>query len=159
MSGTLEGILIPLFGVGLSTLASGVKVVISRLVLLSVLPMGFHWRLRVTRSVFLPGSLLGIEASLLAISSLCELRSSLLGVVWTRREPFANVGAVLCLLDGPQGCVPAYCVVWFRFRMVRRHLAHRPSEVGRIYRLMDMVREGYPGHGSVCGVSLSVILI
>ena len=33
--------------------------------------------------------------------------------------------------------------------MVRRYLAYRPAEVGRIYRLQDMVREGCPGHGPV----------
>ena len=56
---------------------------------------------------------------------------------------------MLSLLDCPQGCDPAYCVVWFRFRMVRRYLAHRPSEVGGIYRLLDMVRKGCLGHGPV----------
>ena len=47
------------------------------------------------------------------------------------------------------GCDPACCVVWFRFRMVRRYLAYRPSEVGRMYRLLDSVREVCPGHGPV----------
>ena len=61
----------------------------------------------------------------------------------------ANVGAVLSLLDGPHGCDAAYCVVWFRFRMMRRYLAYRPAEVGRGDRLLDMVREGCPGHGPV----------
>ena len=43
-------------------------------------------------------------------------------VVWSRRQPLANVGAVLSLLDGPTGCDPAFCVVWFRFRLLRRYL-------------------------------------
>ena len=43
----------------------------------------------------------------------------------------------------------ACCIVWFRFRMVRRYLAYRPAGVGRVYRLLDMVREGCLGHGPV----------
>ena len=42
---------------------------------------------------------------------------------------------------------PAFCVVWFRFRLLRRHLALWPSQVGRAYRLLEMVGEGCPGHG------------
>ena len=30
-------------------------------------------------------------------------------------QPLACVGAVLSLLDGPTGCDPAFCVVWFSF--------------------------------------------
>ena len=61
----------------------------------------------------------------------------------------ANVGAVLCLLDGPTGCDPAFCVVWFRFRLLRRYLALWPAEVGRVYRLLEMVGNGCPGHGPI----------
>ena len=57
-------------------------------------------------------------------------------MVWSRRQPLAGVGAVLCLLDGPTGCDPAFCVVWFRFRLLRRYLALWPAEVGRVYRLL-----------------------
>ena len=71
---------------------------------------GFEWS---GLCIFL---LLCIEASLLASASLRKLRSSLIGVVWSRRQPLAGVGAVLSLLDGPSGCDPAFCVVWFRFR-------------------------------------------
>ena len=49
-----------------------------------------------------------------------------------------DAGAVLSLHDGPQGCDPGYCAVWFRFRMLRRYLAYRSSEVGRIYRMLDL---------------------
>ena len=38
-------------------------------------------------------------------------------MVWSRRQPLASVGAVLSLLDGPTGCDPAFCIVWFRFRL------------------------------------------
>ena len=53
------------------------------------------------------------------------------------------------MLDGPSGCDPAFCVVWFRFRMLRRHLAYRPGEVSRVYRLLESAAEGSPGHGPV----------
>ena len=65
-------------------------------------------------------------------------------VVWSRRQPLASVGAVLSLLDGPTGCDPAFCVVWFRFRLLRRYLALWPAEVGRVYRLLGMVGDGCP---------------
>ena len=52
------------------------------------------------------------------------------------------VGAVLSLLDGPTGSDPAFCAVWFRFRLFRWHLALWPSQVGRAYRLLEMVGEG-----------------
>ena len=78
-----------------------------------------------------------------------KLRSSLFKVAWSRRQPLANMGAVLSVLDGPQGCDPAYFVVWFRFRMVRGYIAYRPDEVGVVYHLLGMVTEGCPGHGPV----------
>ena len=97
--------------------------------------------------MYLPAALHGVEASLLASGSLRRLRSAICRVVWSRRQPLANVGAVLSLLDGPTGCDPAFCVVWFRFRLLRRYLALWPAEVGRIYRLLEMVSDGCPGHG------------
>ena len=67
------------------------------------LPLDFHGRVRVVRSMYLPAALHGIEASLLASDSLRKLRSSIHRVVWSRRQPLASVGAVLGLLDGPLG--------------------------------------------------------
>ena len=78
------------------------------------LPLDFHGRVHVVRSMYLPAALHGIEASLLASDSLRKLRSSIHRVVWSRRQPLASVGAVLSLLDGPTGCDPAFCVVWFQ---------------------------------------------
>ena len=92
---------------------------------------------------------------LLPSESLRKLRSAVCKVVWSRRQPFASVGAVLGLLDGPTGCDPAFCVVWFRFRLLRRYLALWPAEVGRIYRLLEMVGEGCPGHGPIHLLSAS----
>ena len=127
--------------------------VLSRLVLIFALPLDFHGRVRVVRSMYLPAALHGIEASLLASDSLRKLRSSICRVVWSRRQPMASVGAVLSLLDGPN---PAFCLVWFRFRLLRRYLALWPYEVGRVYRLLEMVGEGCPGHGPIHLLSASV---
>ena len=99
-----------------STLAARVRLVISRLVLIFALPLDFHGRVRVVRSMYLPAALHGIEASLLASDSLRKLRSSIHRVVWSRRQPWASVSAVLSLLDGTTWCDPSFCVVWLRFR-------------------------------------------
>ena len=64
-------------------------------------PLDFHGLVRVVRSMFIPGALHGIEASLLASDSLRKLRSSIRKVVFSRRQPLAGVGAVLSLMDGP----------------------------------------------------------
>ena len=104
--------------------------------------------------MYLPAALHGIEASLLASES-----SAVRRVVWSRRQPSASVGAVLSLLDGPTRCVPAFCVVRFRFRLLRRYLALWPAEVGRVHRLLDMVGEGCPGHGLVHLLSASAAKI
>ena len=126
-----------------------VRLVISRVVLIFALPLDFYGRARVVRSMYVPAGLHGIEASLLASDSIRKFRSSLFRVVWSRRQPLASVGAVLSLLDGPTGCDPAFCVVWFRFRSLRRFLALWPAEVGWVYRLLDLVSEGSPGHGPI----------
>ena len=73
-----------------------------------MLPLDFHGRVRVVRSMYLPAALHGIEASLRASDSLRKLRSSIHKVVWSRRQPLANVGAVLNLLDGPTGWDPGF---------------------------------------------------
>ena len=85
----------------------------------------------------------------MASDCLLKLRSSICRVVWSRRQPLASVGAVLSLLDGSTGCDPLFCVVWFRFRLFRRYLALWPSQVGRAFRLLEMVCEGCPGHGPI----------
>ena len=105
----------------------------------------------------LPAALHGIEASLLASDSLRKLRSSILSVVWfavmravwSRKQPLACSGVVLGLLDGPHGCGPSFSIVWFRFRLFRRYLSFRPSEVPRLYRLVDFVHDGCSGHGPI----------
>ena len=100
-----------------SALAARVRLVISRLVLIFVLPLDFHGRVRVVRSLYLLAASHWIEASLLASESLRKLRSAVRRVVWTRRQLLACVGAVLSLLDGPTGCDPAFlrCLVSVSF--------------------------------------------
>ena len=139
-----------------STLAARVRLVISRLVLIFALPLDFHGRVRVDRSMYLPAALHGVEASLLASDSLRKPRSSIYRVVWSCFQPLASVGAVLSFLDGPTGCDFAFCNVCFRFRLFRRYLALWPSQVGRAYRLLEMVSEGCPGHGPINLLSAGV---
>ena len=110
-----------------ATLAARIRLVVSRLLLVAVLPLDFHGGLRVVRSMFVPGALRGVEASLLGQSSLLKLRAAVLNAVWSHRQPLANAGAVWSLLDGLDGFDPGYCPgpVWFRFRMLRRYLAYK----------------------------------
>ena len=61
--------------------------------------------------------------------------------------PLAHAGAVLSLLDGPDGCDPAYFVVWIRFHMIRGYLACRPGESVRIHRMLDSIFRGVQGRG------------
>ena len=68
-----------------ATLAARVRLVIARLVLILVLPLGFHRRLRAVRSMFIPGALHGIEASFLADTCCLQgsvVPSSALGQNW-----------------------------------------------------------------------------
>ena len=48
---------------------------------------------------------------------------------------------------GPEGVDPSFCVVWLRFRMLRRCLAYRPDETATIGRLLELINGGAPGHG------------
>ena len=103
-----------------ATSAARVRLVISRLVLIFALPLDFHCRVRVVRSMYLSAALHGVESSLLALDSLRKLRSSICRVVWSRRQPLASIGAVLSLFGWATRCDPDFCVVWFRFRLFRR---------------------------------------
>ena len=67
-----------------------------RQVLIFALPLDFHGWVRVVRSMYLLAAPHGIESSLLASDSLRKLRSSILGVVWSRRQSLENPGAVAC---------------------------------------------------------------
>ena len=95
-----------------STLSGRVRLVISRLALIFVLPLDFHGRVRVFRSMSIPCALHGVEASYLSKGSFMKLRSAILRAVWSRKQPLACAGAVLFLLDGPQGCDPSWRGCW-----------------------------------------------
>ena len=62
-----------------------------------------------------------LRLSFLADSNVRKLRAAFCKVSWSSRQPLAHVDAVLSLLDGPVGSDPAFCVVWFRFRLMRRY--------------------------------------
>ena len=86
--------------------------------------------------MYLPAALHGIEASWLATDSLRKLGSSIHRVVWSRLSAFGLYWCChLACSMGPTGCDPAFCVAWFRFRLLRGYLALWPMEVGRVYRL------------------------
>ena len=122
-------------------------------------PLDFLGWIRVVRSMCLPAGLHRIEASLLPSDSLRKLRSSIHRVVWSRRQPLASIGAVFSLMDGPTGCDLAFCVVWFRFRLLRRYLALWPVNVRRVYRLLEMIGKGALGHGPIHLLSASAAAI
>ena len=108
MYGIWVGIWILPLEAGHPLLLLGFVIVLSRLVLIFALPLDFHGRVRVVRSMYLPAALHGIEASLLASDSLRKLRSAICRVVSSRRQLLASVGAVLSLLDGSTGCDRAF---------------------------------------------------
>ena len=76
-------------------------------------------------------------------------------MVWSRRQPLASIGAVLSFMDGPTWYDPAFCVVWFRFRLLLTYRALWLFQVGRAYRLLEMVGKGSPGHGPIHLLSAS----
>ena len=97
--------------------------------------------------------MVGFEWSGLCICRLLFMGLRPLCLLLTACESFGLPSKGLCrllsLLDGPTGCGPAFCVVWFRFRLLRRYLALWPAEVRRVHRLLEMVGEGCPGHGPI----------
>ena len=68
---------------------------------------------------------------------------------WAKKLPMANPHAVVNLLDCPECCDPALCVIWGSFRQMRRYHGHRPAEVPRVFRLVDLAAADRPGHGPV----------
>ena len=131
------------------TLAARVLAVLRVVWLVSALPLGYHGKLRVLRTMFIPAALHGIEASHLSQSSLLKLRAAFVRACWSGKLTLAHSGTVLGMLDGPEFVDPVMCIVWFRFRLMRRYLAYRPLEAARIGRLLELVSGGAPGHGPV----------
>ena len=113
------------------------------------LPLGFLTKLDLVRGKFIPAGLHAAEASYVSSSSISAFRAAIVRSVWSSKMPLANAPAILSLLDGPVGVDPAYHVVWSRFRMMRRYLAYCPEEEPRIFRMLDLISRGAPGHGPV----------
>ena len=88
-----------------STLSARVRLVISRLVLIFVLHLDFHERVRVVRTMFLPCALHGVEASYLSKGSFLKLRAAVMRAVWSRRQPFGAFWMDLMVVTLP--------CVWF----------------------------------------------
>ena len=57
--------------------------------------------------------------------------------------------AVLGLLDAPEVSDPGQNIVWSGFRQLRMYLSYRPDDIPRVYRLLDMMAAGRPGHGPI----------
>ena len=133
------------------TLGFRMTAAIPRVRAVAVLPLDFVGRLRILRTMHLPGALHGAEASLVSISGLRKLRTAFCQASLSGGFRLANPGAVLSLLDGPVGSDPGFHVVWCRFRMLRRYMAYNSSvhELARIYSLLRVVSAGAPGHGPV----------
>ena len=100
-----------------STSSLRVRLVISRLDPIFALPLDFYGRVRIVRATFLPCALHGVEASYLSEGVFLKLRAAVMRAVWSRKQPLASSGAVLGLVDGPHGCDPSFCIVWFWFRL------------------------------------------
>ena len=131
------------------TLAARVLAVLRVVWLVSALPLGFRGKLRILRTMYVPAALHGIEASHLSQGILFKLRAVFVRACWSSKLTLAHTGTVLDMLDGPECVDPVACIVWFRFRLMRRYFAYRPFETARIGRLLDLVSGGGPGHGPV----------
>ena len=131
------------------TLVARVLAVLEVVWLVSALPLDYRGKLRVLRTMYIPAALHGVEASHLSQSNLLKLRAAFVRACWSSRLTLAHTGTVLGMLDGPECVDPSACIVWYRFRLMRRYLAYRPLESARIGRLLDLVSDGAPGHGPV----------
>ena len=94
------------------------------LVLILFLP--FSWAFMVLFGLFVPcffPVLFMVLRLLICLKVVfLKLRAAVMRAVWSRKQPLASSGAVLGLLDGPHGCDPSFCLVWFRFLGRRRFL-------------------------------------
>ena len=131
-------ILILPVGLGLLLLAFVWLLLSLRVRAVAGLPLDFVGRLRILRTMHLPGSLHGAEASLVSISGLRILRTAFCQASLSGGFRLANPGSVLSLLDGPVGSDPGFYVVWCRFRMLRRYMAYNSSvhELAGVYSLL-----------------------
>ena len=113
------------------TLAARVREVLKVVWMVSALPLDYCGKLRFLRTKFIPAALHGIEASLLSHRSYLRLKAAFVRACWSSKMRVH----------------PGFCIVWFRFRLLRRYLAYRPDESARVGRLPELVTGGAPGHG------------
>ena len=90
---------------------------------------------------------MAFEASLLTQHNFLKLRAALVRACWSSKLTLAHTSTVLGTLDGLGGVDPSACIVWFRFRMLRRYLAYNPRESARIGKPLELVSDRAPGHG------------
>ena len=105
------------------TLVARVLAVLGVVWLVSALPLGYQGKLRILRTMYVPAALHGVEASHLSQGSFLKLRAAFVRACWSSRLTLAHTGTVLGLLDGPECVDPGACIVWYRFRLLRRYLA------------------------------------
>ena len=131
------------------TLARRVVLATSQVRMVGALPFGFLRLIGFDRAKFLLAGLHGSEGSHISLRNLSAFRTCIVKACWPKKLPMANHHAVPSLLDAPDCGDPEMYVIWNRFRQLRRFLAYRPDEVQRVYRLLDLVASGRPGHGPI----------
>ena len=134
-----------------STLAVRVRLVISRLVLIFILPLDFHGRVRVVRSMYLACLLCMVLNLLCWLLTVCGSFGPL-SAEWSGHNVnlWLVLGLCLVCLMGLLGVTPLF--VWFGSGFGSGfgwYLSLWPAEAGRVYRLLGMVSHGCPGHGPV----------
>ena len=97
-----------------------------------------------------------VDALYVSASLLSAFRAAIVGSVWSCEMPVPNTPVILNLLDGHVGVDPAFHIVWTRFRLIRRYLAHRPLEVSGISACWIWLHMGPPGPGPVHLLLISV---
>ena len=127
-----------------ATLARRAVGVLDKVPAVGALPPGVGVKLRILRAMHTPAALHGVEASHIFQASLKRLRAAYVRVVTSGSMHLANPGAVWSRLDGPTGCDPGCHVVWCRFRMLRRYMAHNAGiwDLLRVYGLLRAVCTG-----------------
>ena len=138
-----------------STLAGRVRLVIARLVLIFALPLDFHGRVRIVRSMFIPAALHGIEASLLASESLRKLRSAVCRLFGLGVSLLLVLGLCSAFLMVLLVVILPFVSSGLGFVCFVVTLPFWPSEVGRVSHLLGMIGEVCPGHGPIHLLSAS----
>ena len=91
----------------------------------------------------------GVDSSRISDANLNSLLTAFVAACFSTRVPLAHPGAVSSLSDGPDGCDPAYFVVWTQFLLIRGYLAYRHGKSVRIFRMLDSISREVQGHGPI----------